>query len=47
LDEAMLGRMLFELAAAARVKGLDPEGALRLHATMVMSDVEARVQNGS
>ena len=46
LDEATLGRMLFELAAAARAKGLDPEGALRLHTTKVMSDVEARVQKG-
>lgn len=44
LDEAALGKMLFELTAAARAKGLDPEGALRLHATKVMSDVEARVQ---
>jgi MazG family protein len=43
LDEAMLGKMLFELTAAARAKGLDPEGALRLHATQVMRDVEARV----
>lgn len=40
LDEAKLGQMLFELTAAARVKGLDPEGALRLHATKVMRDVE-------
>ena len=32
-----------ELTAAARVKGLDPEGALRLHATQVMRDVEARL----
>ncbi|MBL9188478.1 MAG: MazG family protein [Opitutaceae bacterium] len=39
LDEATLGRMLFELTAAARAKGLDPEGALRLHATKVMRDV--------
>jgi len=43
LDEATLGRMLFELTAAARTKGLDPEGALRLHATKVMREVEARV----
>jgi XTP/dITP diphosphohydrolase/tetrapyrrole methylase family protein/MazG family protein len=43
LDEATLGRMLFELTAAARAKGLDPEGALRLHATKVMRDVEARI----
>jgi XTP/dITP diphosphohydrolase/tetrapyrrole methylase family protein/MazG family protein len=45
LDEATLGQMLFELTAAARVKGLDPEGALRLHATKVMRDVEQRVQS--
>jgi XTP/dITP diphosphohydrolase/tetrapyrrole methylase family protein/MazG family protein len=42
LDEATLGRMLFELTAAARAKGLDPEGALRLHATNVMRAVEAK-----
>ena len=42
LDAASLGRMLFEIAAAARTKGLDPEGALRLHATKVMHDVEQR-----
>jgi XTP/dITP diphosphohydrolase/tetrapyrrole methylase family protein/MazG family protein len=47
LDEATLGRMLFELTAAARAKGLDPEGALRLHATKVMRDVEARVQSAA
>src|SRR4051812_949234 len=41
LDEASLGKMLFELAAAARAQGLDPEGALRLHATKVMQQVEA------
>jgi XTP/dITP diphosphohydrolase/tetrapyrrole methylase family protein/MazG family protein len=41
LDETTLGRTLFELAAAARVKGLDPEGALRLHATKVMAGLEA------
>ena len=44
LDEATLGKMLFELAAAARAKGLDPEGALRRHATKVMRDVEERIQ---
>ena len=44
LDEAILGKRLFELTAAARAKGLDPEGALRLHATNVMRDVEARLQ---
>ena len=44
LTEASLGRMLFEIAAACRAKGLDPEGALRLHATKVMRDVEQRLQ---
>ncbi|MCX6950614.1 MAG: MazG family protein, partial [Verrucomicrobia bacterium] len=47
LDEATLGKMLFELTAAARAKGLDPEGALRLHATKVMYDVEVRVQSAA
>lgn len=45
LDDAELGRRLFALAAAARARGLDPEGALRRHATGVMRDVEARVQS--
>ena len=43
LDEATLGRMLSELTAAARTKGLDPEGSLRLHATSVMQSVETKV----
>jgi MazG family protein len=42
LDAASLGRMLFDLTAAARVHGLDPEEALRRHATKVMHEVEAR-----
>lgn len=46
LDEAELGRRLFELAAAARAQGLDPEGALRRHATQVMRDVEAKLAAG-
>jgi XTP/dITP diphosphohydrolase/tetrapyrrole methylase family protein/MazG family protein len=44
LDDETLGRALFELAAAARAQGLDSEGALRRHATQVMSDVEKHVQ---
>ena len=44
LDEGTLGKMLFELTAAARGKGLDPEGALRLHATKVMREVEAKAR---
>jgi uncharacterized protein YabN with tetrapyrrole methylase and pyrophosphatase domain len=47
LDEATLGRLLFELAAAARAQGLDPEGALRLHATQVMREAEAIQQNAA
>ena len=44
LDAATLGRMLFEITAAARVQGLDPEGALRKESARVMHDVETRVQ---
>lgn len=44
LDEAALGRRLFELTAAARKRGLDPEGALRLHTTEVMREVDTRAQ---
>jgi XTP/dITP diphosphohydrolase/tetrapyrrole methylase family protein/MazG family protein len=47
LTEAELGKMLFEVTAAARAKGLDPEGALRLHATKVMRAVEAKVSEGN
>ncbi len=43
LDDASLGRMLFEITAAARAKGLDPEGALRLETSRVMREVEERV----
>lgn len=45
LDEPTLGRMLFEITAAARTRGLDPEGALRRETDRVMRDVEARVQS--
>jgi XTP/dITP diphosphohydrolase/tetrapyrrole methylase family protein/MazG family protein len=44
LDDAELGRRLFELCAAARAKGLDPEGALRRRADAVKAAVEAHVQ---
>ncbi|MSU24437.1 MAG: MazG family protein [Opitutus sp.] len=40
LTAESLGRMLFEITAAARAKGLDPEGALRLHAEKVVKRVE-------
>ena len=45
LTNESLGRMLFEIAAASRAKGLDPEGALRLHTAKVMRDVEQRAQS--
>lgn len=47
LDAAVLGRMLFEIAAAARTRGLDPEAALRLHTAKVMRDVETTYQTGT
>jgi MazG family protein len=46
LDDATLGKMLFELTAAARAKGLDPEGALRRHATKVMREVAEELDDG-
>lgn len=46
-DEAALGRRLFELTAAARQRGLDPEAALRLHATTVMHEIEKRVASAA
>ena len=47
LDEASLGKMLFELTAAARARGLDPEGALRQHATKVMRDIEEQAREST
>ncbi len=47
LDDVTLGRRLFELAAAARERGLDPEGALRRHATGVRQAIEAEVRAGA
>lgn len=41
LDDARLGRALFELCAGARAKGLDPEGALRRETARVVTAVEA------
>ena len=46
LDDDTIGRMLFELTAAARVRGLDPEGALRRHASEVMRAVEMKAGAG-
>jgi MazG family protein len=47
LDDAALGRTLFELCAAARAKGLDPEGALRRETARVVRGVEAAVAAGA
>lgn len=46
LDDATLGRMLFEIAAACRAQGLDPEGALRRETDRIKADIEGRVQKG-
>ena len=43
LNDEMLGRMLFEIAAACRARGLDPEGALRRETLRVQQAVESRV----
>ena len=44
LTDAELGRRLFELAAAARARDLDPEGALRLETERIVGAVEQRVR---
>jgi MazG family protein len=43
LTAAEAGRQLFELAAACRAHGIDPESALRLEAARVMREVEAKM----
>ena len=47
LSEESLGRCLFEIAAAARARDLDPEGALRKETARVMRQVENRVGGAS
>jgi XTP/dITP diphosphohydrolase/tetrapyrrole methylase family protein/MazG family protein len=42
LDDATLGRILFEAAAAAQARGLDAEGVLRRHADALKSDAQRR-----
>jgi XTP/dITP diphosphohydrolase/tetrapyrrole methylase family protein/MazG family protein len=44
LDSDTLGKMLFEIAAAAQTRDLDPEGALRRHADGLMRHAEGSVQ---
>jgi len=41
LDEAQLGRALFELCAAAQQVGLNPEDSLRRYATQLVDQAEA------
>ncbi|HET7536707.1 MAG TPA: MazG family protein [Candidatus Didemnitutus sp.] len=41
------GRLLYELTAACRLRGIDPEDSLRREADRVKTDVEKRVQSGS
>lgn len=43
LTEESAGRLLFELAAACRLRGLDPETALRKETDRVMREVEGKV----
>jgi XTP/dITP diphosphohydrolase/tetrapyrrole methylase family protein/MazG family protein len=47
LDPEKLGKMLFEIAAAAQSRDLDPEGALRRHADGLKRDAERRVQQAA
>jgi XTP/dITP diphosphohydrolase/tetrapyrrole methylase family protein/MazG family protein len=47
LDEERLGRMLFDIAAAAQSAGLDAEASLRRHADGLKRDVERRVQGAT
>jgi XTP/dITP diphosphohydrolase/tetrapyrrole methylase family protein/MazG family protein len=47
LDAEKLGRMLFEIAAAAQSRGLDPEDSLRRHADGLKRNVEQRVQGSA
>jgi len=47
LDPGTLGRMLFEIAAAAQARGLDPEGSLRWHADGLVRHVERRVHEAA
>lgn len=46
LTEEAAGRRLFELAAACRLRGLDPETALRMECDRVMREVEKQVDAG-
>ncbi len=47
MDAQSLGRMLFEIAAAAQSRGLDPEGSLRRHADGLMRHVERHLKEAA
>ncbi|MEM8866701.1 MAG: MazG family protein [Verrucomicrobiota bacterium] len=42
LEEAALGKRLFEIAAACRIKKIEPESALRRYAQTVVDELEAK-----
>ena len=46
LDEAAAGRRLFELVAACRDAGIDPDSALRRHTAAVVRTTEANAAQG-
>ena len=43
-DELALGKQLFEIAAACRIKKLEPETALRRYAQSVVDQLEAAAE---
>lgn len=45
LTEEMAGKKLFELAAACRVAGIDPESALRRYSNKIVDSIEERHRN--
>ena len=47
LDEEKAGRVLFEWVAACRLRGIDPESALRKFASRQVSKLEARKDSGA
>lgn len=46
-DAEALGRRLFEIVAACRIHGIEPESALRRHAQRVVDTLEARLDSKS
>ncbi len=47
LDEESAGHILFEIAAACRLKGIDPEGALRAFARGVVAETDTLAANAT